>query len=321
MQLEDYGVDSNGELVEIDRVRRGKTDLKCPYCNGGLTAKKGSVKAHHFAHTDLTCKAVSGDRDTLLPLFDLFLLHLSAQEFDALKRLEGRGKIDKKMVQRLKQAGFVEYEVISIPNVGCRNVPKLTTLGNIVCGKASMSNFARAQTELILEKLDRLEDRVKIAYEQSSVDWHDLLIDLRIYCDRLRRLLIQKLYFLTIVADGDRFYKIGVTSRVISERICEIETDLKVYFQSVSIEDWNSWEYYGYLERYFLYKYHRYQYQIGSLTEYFRFEENLLSLVVQELRELIPKEILPVESEIISGLPSRIERQIEFVENNESVSY
>ncbi|WP_445305243.1 MULTISPECIES: hypothetical protein [unclassified Microcoleus] len=37
---------------------RGKTNLACLYCGGGLTAKKGSVKEHHFAHTGETCKPV-----------------------------------------------------------------------------------------------------------------------------------------------------------------------------------------------------------------------------------------------------------------------
>jgi competence CoiA-like predicted nuclease len=40
-----------GELRSIDEVVRGKTQLTCLYCGGSLTAKKGSVKEHHFAHT------------------------------------------------------------------------------------------------------------------------------------------------------------------------------------------------------------------------------------------------------------------------------
>jgi hypothetical protein len=46
-----YGVAPDGELTGIDEVGRGKTQLTCLYCGGGLTAKKGSVKEHHFAHT------------------------------------------------------------------------------------------------------------------------------------------------------------------------------------------------------------------------------------------------------------------------------
>jgi hypothetical protein len=42
-----YGVALGGELVSIDEVVRGKTQLTCLYCGGSLTAKKGSVKEHH----------------------------------------------------------------------------------------------------------------------------------------------------------------------------------------------------------------------------------------------------------------------------------
>jgi hypothetical protein len=54
-----YGVAPSGELASIDEVARGKTQLTCLYCGGGLTAKKGNIKEHHFAHTGETCKFVS----------------------------------------------------------------------------------------------------------------------------------------------------------------------------------------------------------------------------------------------------------------------
>ncbi|CBN55031.1 hypothetical protein OSCI_1460007 [Kamptonema sp. PCC 6506] len=54
-----FGVAPSGELASIDEVARGKTNLACLYCGGELTAKKGAVKEHHFAHTGETCKPVS----------------------------------------------------------------------------------------------------------------------------------------------------------------------------------------------------------------------------------------------------------------------
>jgi hypothetical protein len=310
MQIEEYGIDLDGELISIEQIRRGKTDLRCPYCNGGLIAKKGEVRASHFAHTGATCKTILGGRDTDLPLFDRFLLHLSPKEFDALKRFNRRSQIDKEVVKKLKQAGFITHEIVSIPGVGCRNVPRITTLGSIVCGTASMAEFAQSQSELILEKLARLESKLKIAYEQNSVDWHDLLIDLQIYRNRIRLLLVQTLYFLKIVVDGNDCFKIGVTSRTVEERITEIQRQLKTHFQSVFIEVCVSWAHYGYLERYFLYRYSGCQYQIGNLTEYFKFKPRVAELVWQELQEIEPKEILPVENEIIDGTPSKTEHQI-----------
>jgi len=47
-----YGVSKDNALVNIEDVSSGKTDLTCLYCGGGLTAKKGRIKEHHFAHTE-----------------------------------------------------------------------------------------------------------------------------------------------------------------------------------------------------------------------------------------------------------------------------
>ena len=71
-----FGVAPSGELTGIDEIVRGKTNLACLYCGGSLTAKKGSVKEHHFAHTEETCKPVSQRIKTkafpALPLYDNF---------------------------------------------------------------------------------------------------------------------------------------------------------------------------------------------------------------------------------------------------------
>ncbi|MEG4026616.1 competence protein CoiA family protein [Microcoleus sp. S13C4] len=86
-----FGVALSGELTSIDEVVRGKTQLTCLYCGGGLTAKKGSVKEHHFAHTEETCKPVSQRIKTKafpsLPLYDKFSIQLKGEELcDSLKR-------------------------------------------------------------------------------------------------------------------------------------------------------------------------------------------------------------------------------------------
>ena len=46
-----YGINLEGELVTIEEVTSGKTNLVCPFCNRSLTAKKGKIKQHHFAHS------------------------------------------------------------------------------------------------------------------------------------------------------------------------------------------------------------------------------------------------------------------------------
>lgn len=93
-----FGVDGNDRLIPVEEVRRGKTELMCPYCGGLLTAKKGKVLAHHFAHTNETCRQVGRDRDIpTLPYYDRFDLHLGGKAWAELKELwkaygcEGKG--------------------------------------------------------------------------------------------------------------------------------------------------------------------------------------------------------------------------------------
>ncbi|MEG4520827.1 MULTISPECIES: competence protein CoiA family protein [unclassified Microcoleus] len=86
-----FGVAPDGNLASIDEVVRGKTQLTCLYCGGSLTAKKGSVKEHHFAHTGETCKPVSQRIKTKafpsLPLYEHFNIELKGEELEQLKVL------------------------------------------------------------------------------------------------------------------------------------------------------------------------------------------------------------------------------------------
>lgn len=51
-----FGVNSDRELVTIKEVTSGLTNLVCPFCDSLLTAKKGKIKQHHFAHSVITTK-------------------------------------------------------------------------------------------------------------------------------------------------------------------------------------------------------------------------------------------------------------------------
>ncbi|WP_088889562.1 competence protein CoiA family protein [Leptolyngbya ohadii] len=84
-----YGLDANDSLVSIEFVQRGKTQLQCPYCRGGLTAKKGMVLQHHFAHTEETCRSAARSEDDLPtpPLYDKFDLCLSSKDLAKLTEL------------------------------------------------------------------------------------------------------------------------------------------------------------------------------------------------------------------------------------------
>ncbi len=79
-----YALNSNGDLVSVGDVKRGRSDIKCPYCYGELTAKKGKVKAHHFAHVNETCNRVKTSNFNRLPLYDSFDLGLKPSVLKSL---------------------------------------------------------------------------------------------------------------------------------------------------------------------------------------------------------------------------------------------
>src|SRR5258708_21176562 len=82
-----YAVSDNGEMISINQVGRGATTLRCPYCNSLLLAKKGRIKAHHFAHAGETCRQMQRSDDVVaLPAYDDFNLHLPPKVLDALLR-------------------------------------------------------------------------------------------------------------------------------------------------------------------------------------------------------------------------------------------
>ncbi|MDZ7970696.1 MAG: hypothetical protein RM368_38205 [Nostoc sp. DedSLP03] len=82
-----FGIAPDGKLVCVEDVGSGKTELLCPYCYGELTAKKGKVKQHHFAHFSATCLSVANRDFAILPLYDNFNIYLSRKDLAQLKLL------------------------------------------------------------------------------------------------------------------------------------------------------------------------------------------------------------------------------------------
>lgn len=95
--------------------------------------------------------------------------------------------------------------------------------------------------------------------------------DLQIYRSQLRRILINSLYFLEVKADGNIFYKIGVTTRSIDQRIAEVQRDMKAHYSDAVVNLLGLWKHRGNVELYFKHRYQPFNYRIGKLTEYFCF--------------------------------------------------
>jgi hypothetical protein len=295
-----FGVAPDGELTSIDEVVRGKTQLTCLYCGGGLTAKKGKVKEHHFAHTGETCKPVSQRIKTKafpsLPLYDNFNIELKGEELEQLKVLwKEYGAQDyaipKDLVNfRWELKGLVESSGV--------NSYQFTDLGKIPVGALPLALFNSVQEPLLLSELVKLEGSVEIAEAAGLSCLDERRADLQIYRAQLRRILVNSLYFLEVKADGNTFYKIGITTRSIEERIAEVQRDVRVHYSEVAVSLLGLWEHRGNVELYFKHRYQPFNYRIGKLTEYFVFPN--VKLVLKGLYEMKPKTLSDVELDVLS---------------------
>ncbi|MEG3973140.1 GIY-YIG nuclease family protein [Microcoleus sp. herbarium8] len=296
-----FGVAPDGNLASIDEVVRGKTNLACLYCGGGLTAKKGSVKEHHFAHTEETCKPVSQRIKTkafpALPLYEHFNIELKGEELEQLKVLwkeysAQNYAIPKDLVNfRWELKGLLESS-------GDRSY-QFTHLGKIPVGALPLALFNKVQEPLLLSEQASLEGSVEIALSAGLSCLEERRADLLIYRAQLRRILVNSLYFLEIKADGHCFYKIGITTRSSEERIAEVQRDVRAHYSDVVVNLLGLWEYRGNVELYFKHRYKAFNYRIGTLTEYFVFPN--VKAVLQDLYEMKPKMLSDVEVDAIAS--------------------
>src|SRR6476469_2926520 len=295
-----FGVALSGELTSIDEVVRGKTNLACLYCGGSLTAKKGNVKEHHFAHTEETCKPVSQRIKTKafpsLPLYDSFNIQLKGDELEQLKVLwkeygAQNYAIPQDLVNfRWQLKGLLESE-------GSRSY-QFTNLGKIPVGALPLALFNKVQEPLLLSELMNLEGSVEMAVAAALSCLEERRADLLIYRAQLRRILVNWLYFLEVKADGQCFYKIGVTTRSIEERIAEVQRDVRAHYSDVVVNLLGLWEHRGNVELYFKHRYKAFNYRIGKLTEYFTFPD--VKAVLQDLCEMESKVLSYVELDVLS---------------------
>lgn len=295
-----FGVNVNNALVSIEDVPKGKTNLTCLYCGGGLTAKKGRIKEHHFAHTASTCRPVAhrvAYREfPSLPLYENFNIQLSGKELEELKVFWKNYGVRKEGIF-IKPSLRLILSKLLVGNE--RGFYEFTDLGKIPVGALSLERFNEVQEPLLLEKLLQLQGAVERAKLIKSKHLAEQIADLRIYCAQLRHILENDLYFLEVKADIKTLHKIGITKRSIEERVIEVERDLLAHWKRVEIKVLDTWQHRGNVELYFKHRYQSFNYRIGKLTEYFKFDD--VASVLSELRQMKPKALTPVEADILAG--------------------
>ncbi|RCJ24396.1 hypothetical protein A6770_28275 [Nostoc minutum NIES-26] len=295
-----YGVDKDGLLVCIEDIPSGKTLLNCPYCQVNLIAKKGKVKEHHFSHEEQTCHPVAKRDFPNLPLYDNFNIQLSAKGLKQLKLLwhEYGAKnypISFDLIpSELIKAGMLRKNVYLRPPGY-----EFSEQGKIPVGTLELPLFNEVQEPLLLKKLQKLELAFEQARYKNATDLTYRHIDLKLYRAQLKRILSCTLYFLEVKTDKENLYKIGVTARPITQRVAEIEIDLMVHYKSVAIKVLGAWPHQGNVELYFKHRFHGFNYPIGSLTEYFKFNALDAKAILIELQQMLSKTLSDVEIDIL----------------------
>ncbi len=295
-----FGVTPGGELVSVDEAVRGKTNLTCLYCGGELTAKKGKVKEHHFAHTGETCKPVSQRIKTKafpsLPLYDNFNIQLKGEELEQLKVLWKEYGVANIPIPR--DLISFRWELKGLLQSEDEEFYEFTNLGKIPVAALPLALFNQVQEPLLLSELVRLEESVEVAEAAGLSCLNERLGDLKIYRAQLRRILLNSLYFLEVKADGEILYKIGVTTRLIEERIAEVQRDVRAHYSDVVVNLLGLWEHRGNVELYFKHRYKAFNYRIGKLTEYFLFPN--IKTVLRDLYEMELKTLSDVERDVLA---------------------
>lgn len=296
-----YGINEQGQLVYIESVGRGKTTLRCPYCATLLIARKGTQIAPHFAHAGKTCREVRRSTETVaLPVYDSFRLHLSGKVWEALRRFHDEDDDSDSDGYWLEDYGVVKSFITPYGNERYN----LTHKGKIPFGDLSLNLFNQFQEPLIRERHDKLEQAALAAF--CTAEENTALTDLRLFRAQMRRILETTLYFIEVRIGECILHKIGVTTRPLDQRLAEIRADLTPHFGSVELVPLGMWAHRGNVELYFKHRYRRFQQPIGTLTEYFAFED--AKAVLRDLRRMKPKELNETEQAILASEPSRVER-------------
>ncbi|WP_414625176.1 GIY-YIG nuclease family protein [Calothrix sp. CCY 0018] len=316
-----YGVNQDNNLVPIEDSPRGKTQLRCPYCGGKLTAKKGRIKEHHFAHDGETCREVaSKNREAPnLPLYDSFNISLTGKELEHLKQLWDKyGCIDKGIYESEIKSVFIKKELLKYNDYRLRGSYEFTKLGKIPVGALSLMLFNQVQEPLIEEKLQELDKKTRVAFLDGESNFNECFSDLQIFRAELKKILSNTLYYLQIDALEETFYKIGITTRDVTERVAEVKHDLLKHFQSCSIKILFQRPHRGNVEKYFKYRYSPHNYPIGSLTEYYKFaDQQEAKRALTDLRRMKKKVLSSIESDILAGKPSVVEELLEELSREE----
>ncbi|MBM7846257.1 GIY-YIG nuclease family protein [Herpetosiphon giganteus] len=292
----EYGVSDERGLVHISDTPRGRSDLHCPYCHGRLVAKKGPRVAHHFAHNGATCNPAKRTTDLpLLPFFHSFTLHVSPKLLAELHAFKSGQRSDTQWLCNEKLLRYNDYT----------HQHELTKLGQIPFGLLSVNLFSQVHDARLAMVHAQLDQRLATAWKLgNAVATAEAETDLMLYRAQWQRVLRCTLYVLELQTNTEHFYKVGMTSRPIEERILEIQAALMPHVGTTAVKVLGVFPHRGHVEPYVKFKYRDQRRAIGNFTEYFDFAD--LKATLRDLRRMPAKVLTTVEETVLAGMPSPI---------------
>ena len=278
-----YGKKS-GKFTHISEVPSGRTDLRCPYCDGDLLAKKGKRNAHHFAHVGKSCMSIGSaillDLGKKIPTsFSIseyaqrkrksimqqkvklqkrrnFLMRQDATNKKYIKTLVDYLRAHHKQAEARKLVAHIRYEFEAIPDLEI--LPNSFTAHLKAARQYHKTRQKLAEADFKLER-----------YERELVWFHQF-----------------QLYFLEIRTGAySVFYKIGLTARDLKVRLQELRRDL-AQFPQLEIRVLYQLQGVAFLETFFKQKYQAKRYKLAQHTEYFVFEHYEIARLSKEFEEI-----------------------------------
>lgn len=282
-----YGQGSSGEFFNIDSQKSGKTILVCPFCKVPLIAVRGKIKKHHFRHDGETCNE-SLTEITEIDGWDHFHLSVPGNCVSSIKeKFNPKGKSSNFYSQ------FGDHELLKYDLISERKFMggyEFTDRSLIILGALPLPRFEAWMRQTLKDRMGEIKESVKNGFKDSA---H---LDIEAY--RQQTILQATLYLIEIDdSDGNRFYKVGRTSRDPEVRLKEIIADIsRVTHLQISGKIVRAIENAGHVEQFSLYKYSNSKFEIGSFTEYLKLDDRSATKIKGEFTRL-SKSIKPLNKE------------------------
>jgi hypothetical protein len=288
-----YGL-KDGQLIHISEAKSGITDLQCPYCLVFLYAKKGKVMAHHFAHTGNSC--INTNANLFFALGLSLPCQLTLHEFVVwiYRKINLRHKVLQKQQRWLQQEQNhlqgklrLNMQLLKQQNLNAIYEPERQQLYQQI--KDFLWNEHQPFPMLSTAFQSQFPNLITLLqhYHPNRYKLLEVNQQIELYQQDFQRFRRFSLYFLKIRSGDYRvFYKIGLTSRPMSERLAEIQTNLDTIFEQPNVEVLYQLQDVAFLELFFKQKFKPQQYPIANFTEYFRFEAFEVKQIVDDFKRI-----------------------------------